>query len=179
MGSMSWYVVHTYSGYENKAKLALEERVRIHELDDRIAQVLVPTEQVVEVKNGKKRQVTRKFFPGYILVNMLLDNETWHVVRNTPKITGFVGGARNPPPLPEHEVRRLLQTEEVDDEVALKPLLEYEHGERVRVSEGPFARMEGVVDEVNNTRGKLRVIVTIFGRPTSVELDFTQVEKLA
>ena len=175
---MSWYVVHTYSGYENKAKAALEERVRMHDLEDRIAQVLVPTEEVVEVKNGKKRQVTRKFFPGYILVNMVLDNETWHVVRNTPKITGFVGGSRKPPPLPDEEVRRLLQTEE-EAEVAPKPLLAYEQGERVRVSEGPFARMEGVVDEVNNTRGKLRVIVTIFGRPTSVELDFTQVEKLA
>jgi len=174
--AMAWYVVHTYSGYENKAKLALEERIRLHDLEDRIIEVLVPTEQVVEVKNGKKRQVTRKFFPGYILVNMELDNETWHLVRNTPKITGFVGGARNPPPLPQHEVDRLIQRE---PELAPKAVLNFQTEERVRVIEGPFAKMEGVIEEVNDAREKLRVIVTIFGRPTSVELDFTQVEKLS
>jgi transcriptional antiterminator NusG len=175
--ALAWYVVHTYSGYENKAKAALEERIRMYDLDDRITEVLVPTEQVMEVKNGKKRQVTRKFFPGYILVNMELDNETWHVVRNTPKITGFVGGARNPPPLPPHEVERLIQR--VPDPEAPKPVLHFQTDERVRVIEGPFAKMEGVIDEVNEAREKLRVIVTIFGRPTSVELDFTQVEKLS
>ena len=175
--ALAWYVVHTYSGYENKAKAALEERVRLHELDDRITEVLVPTEQVTEVRGGKKRQVTRKFFPGYILVQMELDNETWHVVRNTPKITGFVGGTRNPPPLPPHEVERLIKTPE--DEARPKAVLNFETQERVRVIEGPFAEMEGVVDEVNEAREKLRVIVTIFGRPTSVELDFTQVEKLS
>ena len=174
--AMAWYVVHTYSGYENKAKLALEERIRLHDLEDRIIEVLVPTEQVMEVKNGKKRLVTRKFFPGYILVNLELDNETWHLVRNTPKITGFVGGARNPPPLPQHEVDRLIQRE---PELIPKAVLNFQTEERVRVIEGPFAKMEGVIEEVNDTREKLRVIVTIFGRPTSVELDFTQVEKLS
>ena len=175
--ALAWYVVHTYSGYENKSKLALEERIRLHDLEDRIVEVLVPTEQVIEVKGGKKRQITRKFFPGYILVHMELDNETWHVVRNTPKISGFVGGARNPPPLPQHEVDRLLGLKPSDDKP--KPVLNFENDERIRVIDGPFAKMEGVVDEVNQPREKLRVIVTIFGRPTSVELDFTQVEKLA
>jgi len=175
--ALAWYVVHTYSGYENKAKLALEERVRLYDLEDRIEEVLVPTEQVMEVKGGKKRQVTRKFFPGYILVHMELDNETWHVVRNTPKISGFVGGARNPPPLPQHEVDRLLGLKPSADKP--KPVLNFETNERIRVIDGPFAKMEGVVDEVNQAREKLRVIVNLFGRPTSVELDFTQVEKLS
>ena len=176
--AVAWYVVHTYSGFENKAKAALEERIRVMELDDRILEVLVPTEEVFEVKNGQKRKVTRKFFPGYILVQMELDNETWHVVRNTPKITGFVGGTRNPPPVPEHEVRRITGRLEQEEEEGPKPVLEFERGERVRVTDGPFANMEGKVEEVSQGRGKLRVIVTIFGRPTSVELDYTQVDKL-
>ena len=175
----AWYVVHTYSGFENKAKSALEERVRALGMTERFGDVLVPTEQVVEVKGGQKRSVTRKFFPGYILVNMELDNETWHVVKNTPKITGFVGGARNPPSVPPHEVTRITRQMDQTDEAKPKPKLNFERNEEVRVVDGPFTSMKGTGEEVNQARGTVRVMVTIFGRPTSVELDFTQVEKLA
>ena len=178
--AMAWYVVHTYSGFENKSKTALEERIKLMGHENSFGDVLVPTEQVVEVRDGQKRHVTRKFFPGYILVNMDLNDETWHVVCGTPKITGFVGGNnRRPPPVPEHEVRRITRRLGGDDEGVVKPKLNFERDEEVRIMEGPFASMNGVVQEVNQTRGKLRVIVTIFGRPTSVELDFTQVEKLS
>ena len=137
------------------------------------------TEQGFEVKNGKKRAVTRKFYPGYILVHMELDNETWHVVKNTPKITGFVGGSRNPPPVPDFEIRRITNQLEEEDEAAPKPLVDFEKGEEVRVIGGAFANMKGHVEEVNAGRGKLRVMVNIFGRPTPLELDFTEVEKLS
>lgn len=177
--AMAWYVVHTFSGFENKAKQALEQRVKALGCEDRFGEVLVPTEQVVEVKGGQKRSVTRKFFPGYILVNMHLDNETWHVVRNTPKITGFVGNARNPPAVSPAEVARITRRMDQGDDNKPKPKVNFERGEEVRVVDGPFATMKGTVEEVNEARGKLRVMVTIFGRPTSVELDFTQVEKLS
>ncbi len=176
--AMAWYVVHTYSGYEQKAKLALENRIRQHGVEHKFGRILVPTEQAVEVRNGKKREVTRKFYPGYILVEMELDNETWHVVRHTPKVTGFVGGARNPPPVPEHEIRRITRRFEEDvEEEAPRPVIDFERGERVRVLGGAFANITGVVEEVNPSRGKLRVMVQIFGRETPLELDFTEVEK--
>ncbi len=174
---MAWYVVHTYSGFENKAKQALEERVKLYGLSPRFGQVLVPTEEVVEVKNGQKKTTTRKFFPGYILVEMEMDNQTWHVVKETPKVTGFVGAGRRPPPMPDEEVRRItsrLGGEEQKPKLAVS----FERGEGVRVVDGPLAPVVGKVEEVNATRGRLRVTVTIFGRPTSVELDFTQVEKV-
>lgn len=174
--AMRWYVVHTYSGFENKAKQALEERVRAMGLQERVSEVLVPTEQVVEVRGGQKRLTTRKFFPGYLLVQMELDNETWHVVKDTPKITGFVGNMRNPPPVPDDEVRRITD-KMTEGESTPKPVMHFERGEEIRVVDGPFASMKGEVEEVNPTRGKLRVLVSIFGRPTSVELDYSQVEK--
>ncbi len=177
--AMAWYVVHCYSGYEQKAKTALEQRIDTLGCADRFEEVLVPTEQGFEVKNGKKRAVTRKFYPGYILVHMELDNETWHVVKNTPKITGFVGGSRNPPPVPDFEIRRITNQLEEEDEAAPKPLVDFEKGEEVRVVGGAFANMKGHVEEVNAGRGKLRVMVNIFGRPTPLELDFTEVEKLS
>ncbi len=177
--AMAWYVVHCYSGYEQKAKTALEQRIDTLGCIDRFGEVLVPTEQGFEVKNGKKRAVTRKFYPGYILVQMELDNETWHVVKNTPKITGFVGGSRNPPPVPDFEIRRITNQLEEEDEAAPKPLVDFEKGEEVRVIGGAFANMKGHVEEVNAGRGKLRVMVNIFGRPTPLELDFTEVEKLS
>ncbi len=172
-----WYVVHTYSGFENKAKLALEDRIRRSGLQDRFGEVLVPTEKVVEVKDGQKRTTTRKVYPGYMFVQMEIDNATWHLVKETPKVTGFIGGARNPPPIPEEEVRRITHQGE-DAEEAPRPVIEFERGEQVRIIDGPFASMTGKVEEVNEARAKLRVYVTIFGRPTSVELDFTQVERL-
>jgi transcriptional antiterminator NusG len=179
--AMAWYVVHTYSGYESKAKKALEERIKQLDFEDRFGDILVPKEDVVEVKGGQKRSVSRKFFPGYMLVQMELDNQTWHVVRNTPKVTGFVGGNnRKPPPVPEVEVQRIIRRMGLDqDEAAPKPKLNFERNEEVRIMEGAFATMNGVVEEVNQARGKLRVMVNLFGRPTSVELDFTQVEKLS
>ncbi len=177
----SWYVVHTYSGYELKAKAALEQRIQSLGATEAFGQVLVPTEEGVEVRNGKKRNVTRKFYPGYLLVEMELNNETWHVVKNTPKVTGFVGGSRNPPPVPKEEMLRitnrfLAPAEEV--EAAPRPMVQFEMGEEVRVIGGAFANMKGTVEEVNEGRGKLKVTVNIFGRPTPLELDFTEVEKL-
>ena len=176
---LGWYVVHTYSGYENKARLALEERIRSLGLEDLFGEILVPEEQVVErTKTGKTRNVSRRFFPGYMLVQMAMDKRALHVVRDTPKVTGFVGGgnSRTPPRVPEHEVRRLLGQIEQGTPVA-KPKLDFERGEAVRVIEGPFANFNGTVDEVRPEKGKLRVMVSIFGRPTPVELDFMQVQK--
>ncbi len=174
----AWYVVHTYSGYENKARLALEERIRSMGKEDDFAEILVPEEQVVErTKTGKTRQASKRFYPGYILVNMRLDNETWHVVKNTPKVTGFVGGnTRNPPKVPQREVERILGLME-EGSAEVKPKMEFEKGEPVRVTEGPFANFNGVVDEVRPEKGKVRVMVSIFGRATPVELDFLQVQK--
>lgn len=175
--SKAWYVVHTYSCFENKAKQALEERIKLYGLGPRFGQVLVPTEEVVEVKNGQKKTTTRKFFPGYILVEMEMDNQTWHVVKETPKVTGFVGQGRNPPPMREEEVKRItarIGGEEQKPKLAVN----FERGEEVRVVDGPLAPVVGKVEEVNSARGRLRVTVTIFGRPTSVELDFTQIEKV-
>jgi transcriptional antiterminator NusG len=174
--ALRWYVVHTYSGFENRAKEALEERIRALDLRSRIAEVLVATEQVVEVRGGQKRITTRKFFPGYLLVRMELDNETWHVVKNTPKVTGFVGDMRNPPPVTDDEVARVTDRMTAGD-ASLKPVLQFERGEEVRVTDGPFASMMGSVEEVIPARGKLRVLVSMFGRATAVELDFAQVEK--
>lgn len=176
--AMAWYVVHTYSGFENKAKQALEERIKLFDLAPKFGRVLVPTEEVVEVKNGQKRTTTRKFFPGYILVEMEMDNQSWHVVKETPKVTGFVGATRNPPPIPEQEVRRVMGQLE-GEEQRPKLALTFERGEEVRVVEGPLAPVVGKVEEVNVARARVRVTVTIFGRPTSVELDFSQVEKVS
>lgn len=175
---MHWYVVHTYSGYENKAKLALEDAIRRHSLELRFGEVLVPTEKVVEVKDGQKKTTTRKIYPGYMFVQMLVDNETWHVVTSTPKVTGFIGGSRNPPAMSDDEVNRIINRDLVEDEANPKAVVHFERGEEVRIIDGPFSTMVGKVEEVNQTRAKLRVMVSIFGRPTSVELDFTQVERL-
>jgi transcriptional antiterminator NusG len=173
--SMSWYVVNTYSGYENKAKAALEDAIQRAQLGHRFGEVLVPTEQVTEVRDGKKKTTTRKIYPGYMFVQMEIDQATTHIVRSTPKVTGFIGNSRNPPPIPEDEVRRITNQVE-EEEVGPTVVVNFERGEEVRVIDGPFASMMGRVEEVNAARAKLRVMVSIFGRPTSVELDFTQVE---
>jgi len=172
---MRWYAVHTLSGSEDKAMKALEQRIQQYDLGDRFARVLVPSETVVDPKT--KRKVTRRFYPGYMLVEMELDNETWHLVKNTPKVTGFVGGARNPPPVPEAEVARI--TSMLSDDEEPKPVLDFEVGEEVRLTEGRYASMRGTIEEVNETRGKLRVVINMFGRPVPTELSFHQVEKLA
>ncbi len=173
---MQWYVVHTYSGFENKAKEALEERVKLYKLEERFGEMLIPSEEVVELVGGKRKVSQRKFFPGYMLVRMVLNDETFHLVKNTPKITGFVGGGRNPPPVPDEEAERLTKMM-TDDTLRPKPKDKYERGEVVRVVDGPFRGFNGVVDEVKPEKGKVKVLVSIFGRQTPVELDFVQIEK--
>lgn len=174
--SMNWYIVHVYSGFEAKVKIALEERIKQSGMPDKFGEILIPSETVVEMKKGEKKSKNKKFFPGYIFVKMDLDNETWHVVKGTPKVSGFVGDSTNPPSVPEDEVMRITQQIK---EGRLKPKLEieYEKGESVRVKEGPFANFTGVVDEVNPDKGRIKVLVSIFGRSTPIDLEFGQVEK--
>jgi transcriptional antiterminator NusG len=176
-----WYVVHTYSGYEGKAKAALEERIRAYskgkpELEAKFGEILVPQETVVEMVKGQKRTSSRKFFPGYILVNMELDDETWHIVKETPKVTGFVGGPHHPSTISDEEVR-VITNQMAEGAVKPRPKIQFEQGESVRVVDGPFSNFTGIVEEVRPDKGKLRVLVSIFGRATPVELEFTQVEK--
>jgi len=175
--AMKWYVVHTYSGYEQKAKAALEERIKFLHTEHKMGQVLVPIERVQELGKGGQRKISsRKFFPGYIFVQMLLDEETWHVVKNTPKITGFVGHATEPPEVPESEVREITQQME-EGALRPKPKVLFEIGEAIKVVDGPFQDFNGTVEEVKPEKGKVRVLISIFGRATPVELDFVQVEK--
>jgi transcription termination/antitermination protein NusG len=172
-----WYIIHTYSGYEAKAKKSLLERAQLAGKEDMFDEILIPEETVVAVVKGKKRTSKRKFFPGYIIVRMELTEETWHVVKDTPRITGFVGGADDKPtPISDEEVERMTQRmkEGVDRE---KPKIEFEQGETVRVISGPFANFSGVVDDVRPEKEKLRVMVQVFGRATPVELEYTQVER--
>jgi transcriptional antiterminator NusG len=171
-----WYGVHTYSGFENKVKLNLEERIRALGVEEFFGEVLIPSETVVELKNGERKTSTRKFFPGYILVQMELNNETWHVVKDTPKVTGFVGGGIAPPAIPDEEVAKITQRMEEGVERP-KPKVAFEVGETVRVIDGPFLNFTGVVEDVKPDKGKLKVMVSIFGRVTPVELEFIQVEK--
>jgi transcription termination/antitermination protein NusG len=173
--AMHWYVVHTYSGYEQKAKKALDERIKQHSVEHLFEEVLVPEEQVVEVKKGVKKSSKRQFFPGYMLVRMELNETTWHIVKGTPKVTGFVGGSLKPPIVPDAEIARLTNQIE-EGTLKPKPKIEFEKGENVKVISGPFNTFAGIVDEVYEGKGKLRVMVSIFGRSTPIELDFTQVE---
>lgn len=174
---MRWYVVHAYSGMEKAAERNIVERINRAGMQHKFGRILVPTEEVVEVKNGQKRTTERKFFPGYVLVEMVMDDETWHLVKHTNKVTGFVGGARNrPAPISEEDVQKIVnQMQEGTDKPRHK--VEFMVGEYVRVKEGPFTDFNGTVEEVNYEKNKLRVSVTIFGRATPVELDFAQVEK--
>ena len=172
-----WFIVHTYSGFEAKVKESLEQRAEAMDMAEVIEEVLIPTEEVVEVREGKKTRSTRKFFPGYVLVKMAMSDEAWHVVRNTPKVTGFVGTGNRPVPLTEAEVARIVTQISVAAEKP-KPKLEFGIGESVRIVDGPFSNFTGQVEEVNEDRSTLKVMVTIFGRATPVELEFLQVEKL-
>ncbi|MEW5746979.1 MAG: transcription termination/antitermination protein NusG [Nitrospirota bacterium] len=172
--SKSWYVVHTYSGYEEKVKVSIEEKVKLKGLEEKISRILIPTEKVVELKGKRKKESDKKFYPGYILVEMELDDETWHLIKNTMRVTGFVGGTR-PVPLPEEEVEVILQQLERGPAPVVKS--QYEKGENVRITDGPFSNFVGYVDEVDMDHGRLRVMVSIFGRQTPVELAFSQVEK--
>ena len=171
-----WYIVHTYSGQEQRAKQSLLERARSFEREDYFDEVLIPEESVVEMVKGQKRTSKRKFFPGYILVRMDLNDETWHIVKGTPKVTGFVGGGERPPPISDEEVARMTQRIK-EGAVKPKPKIEFEENENVRVISGPFANFSGFVDEVLEDKEKLRVMVQVFGRATPVVLDYTNVEK--
>lgn len=174
----NWYVVHTYSGYENKVKANLEKRVESMGMADKIFRVVVPEEEETEIKNGKKKVVKRKVFPGYVLVEIVMTDDSWYVVRNTPGVTGFVGSAGSgskPTPLLPEEVTVLLKRMGVDEK---RVDVDYEIGETVRVKEGPFANFTGSVEEMDKNHAKLKVLVNMFGRDTPVELDFTQIEKL-
>jgi len=176
--AMRWYVVHAYSGFEKSVQRALEERIRRAGMEASFGRILVPTEEVVEMRGGQKNISERKFFPGYVLVEMVMDDETWHLVKHTNKVTGFVGGARNrPAPISEAEVMKIVdQMQEGVDRP--RPKVQWTVGELVRVKEGPFTDFNGAVEEVNYEKSKVRVSVTIFGRATPVELDFSQVEKV-
>lgn len=174
---MEWYVIHTYSGYENKAKAALEERIRSMKKADFFSEVIVPEENVIELVKGQKRTTKRRFFPGYILVKMILNNETWHIVKETPKITGFVGDKVKPVPVPQSEVEKMTNRM-AEGAKKPRPRISFREGENVRVVDGPFSNFNGVVEEVNQDKGKVKVLVSIFGRATPVELDFIQVEKI-
>jgi len=170
-----WYVIHTYSGYENKVKTNLEHRINSMDMGDKIFQVLVPTEEEIEIKNGKRHPVEKKVFPGYVLVEMIMGDDSWYVVRNTPGVTSFVGSGNKPTELTDTEVRAILRQIKLD---APKYKVAFTKGEAVRVTDGPFTDLHGVVDEVNPERNKVKVLVSIFGRETPVELDFLQIEKL-
>ena len=175
--SMRWYVVHAYSGFEKSVQRALNERITRAEMQDRFGKILVPVEEVVEMKSGQKSISERKFFPGYVLVEMEMGDDTWHLVKNTPKVTGFVGGSANrPTPISEKEVEKIMQQMQEGVEKP-RPKVLFETGEMVRVKEGPFTDFHGSVEDVNYEKNRLRVSVTIFGRATPVELEFGQVEK--
>jgi len=176
--TMRWYVVHAYSGMEKAVERNLRERVERSGMQTKFGRILVPTEEVVEMKNGKKAVTERRFFPGYVLVEMVMDDESWHLVKNTSKVTGFVGGAKNRPvPISDDEVMKIVNQMQEGTEKP-RPKVEWEVGEVVRVKEGPFTDFNGSIEEVNYDKNKLRVSVTIFGRATPVELDFHQVEKV-
>ncbi|MDY0186342.1 MAG: transcription termination/antitermination protein NusG [Syntrophus sp. (in: bacteria)] len=172
--AFKWYVVHTYSGFESKVKQSLQERIEAADMQSRFSDILIPEEDVVELVSGTKKTSKRKFFPGYILVKMELDDDTWHLVKDTPKVTGFIGSREKPSPIPDRDVE-LLKTRIDEGTLKPKPKFKFEVGDHVTIVDGPFTNFDGVIDEVKAEKGKLRVIVSIFGRPTPVELDFIQV----
>ncbi len=175
--SMQWYIIHTYSGFEQKVRDSLRTRAEAFGFADRLGEVLIPTEEVVEMRNGKKVTTKRMLYPGYVLVQMAMDETLWHAVKDTPRVTGFVGGGKDPVPLTADEVNGVLYRQTASAERP-RPKLNFEKGETVRITEGPFANFTGKVDEINPERDTLRVMVTIFGRSTPVELDFLQVTKV-
>jgi len=177
VSTKQWFIVHTYSGFEKKVKQSLEQRVKAYGLVDDIGEVLIPTEDVIEMRGGRKVVSSKRFFPGYLLVEMTMSDEAWHVVKNTPKVTGFVGAGAKPTPLTREEVDQILMQVTQAAEKP-KPKYSFEKGDQVRINEGPFTNFNGVVDDVNSEKSTLKVMVTIFGRSTPVELDFLQVEKL-
>jgi len=175
--SMRWYIIHTYSGFESRVKESLRQRADAMGMGDAIGEILIPTEEVVEMRDGRKVVSSKKFFPGYILVNMTMSDDAWHMVKNTPKVTGFVGTGVKATPLSQEEVDRIINQVTTSAEKP-KPKFVYKEGESVRIVDGPFSNFSGTVEEVNHDRNTLKIMVTIFGRSTPVELDFLQVEKI-
>ncbi len=176
IGAKDWYVIHVYSGFENKVKLSLEERFAHSGLTDKLGKIIIPTEEVVEIRGGKKKISSRKFYPGYVLISVDMDQDIWYLIKNTPKVTGFPGGA-TPAPLTATEIKDVM--DQIKGEAkAPKPKFIFEKGENVRVIEGPFMNFNGVVEEVNPDKGKVKVMVSIFGRSTPVELEFPQIERV-
>src|SRR3954470_4239386 len=177
MSGKKWFVVHAYSGFEKSVQRALIERIRRSELSEQFGQILVPVEEVVEMKNGAKAISERKFFPGYVLVEMELTDDTWHLVRSTPKVTGFVGSGNKPVALSSDQVDEIVRNMEAGGEKP-KPKSVFQRGDKVRVIDGPFVNFQGTVEDMNPERGRMKVVVPVFGRPTSVELEYYQVERL-
>ncbi len=175
--SLKWYIIHVYSGFESKVKMALEERIATSAHPEKFGEVLVPTEQIVELVKGKRKESSRKFYPGYILVRLELDDETWHIVNDTAKVSGFLGGREKPTSISDEEAEQILGRMEAG-KLKPKPKFFFEPGDEIRVIDGPFKSFNGIVDEVNPEKGKIRVLVRIFGRSTPVELEFVQVAKL-
>jgi transcriptional antiterminator NusG len=171
---VQWYVIHAYSGHEEKVKKNLEKRIESMDMQDKILEVFVPMEDEIEIKDGKRRHVQKRIFPGYVLVKMIMSDESWYVVRNTPGVTSFVGSGNKPVPLQEYELRSILKQVKQEPQIRV----EFQVGESVRVVDGPFADFLGKVDEINAEKGKLKVLVNMFGRETPVELDLLQVEKV-
>ena len=171
----SWFVIHTYSGYEERVRKNLEQRVKFMDSGDEVSQVIIPTEEEIEVKSGQRRSVSKKILPGYILIQMKMSDQSWNIVRNTPGVTGFVGGGSKPVPLQEEEVNQILKQMAAE---APRVKVGFRSGQSVRVTDGPFIDFVGVVDEISPDKGKVKVLLSLFGRETPVELDFLQVEKL-
>ena len=175
--SLKWYVVHVYSGHEQKVKIALEEKIQASKYPEKFGEILIPTENVVELVNGKKKESTRKFYPGYILVKMHLDNDTWHIVNSTQKVTGFLGGKNKPAPISDKEAKNIVEKMQQGKEKP-QPKYFFELGDEVRVVDGPFSNFNGTVEDVSPDKEKVKVLVSIFGRATPVELNFIQVSKI-
>jgi transcriptional antiterminator NusG len=175
--SQKWYIIHTYSGFEQKVKSAILERAKARGLEELVGEVLIPTETVEEMIKGERRLTARKFYPGYVLVKMELTDDTWHLVKDTPKVTGFVGSKDEPVAIPEEEAAKIIAQMQ-EGVLRPKPKIKFETGDKVQVSDGPFTNFTGVVDEVRPDRGRVRVMISVFGRPTPVELEFTQLEKI-
>ncbi len=175
--NFKWYIIHAYSGFERKVRESLESRIRAYNLENKIGRIMIPTEPVTELRNGKKYTIERVFLPGYVLVEMDLDNDLWHVIKNTPRVTGFLGTGDSPVALSEAEVSSIIFRSDVSkDKPQMK--VKFEKGEMVRINEGPFANFTGVVDDVNEDKQTLKVMVTIFGRSTPVEIEFSKVDKM-
>ncbi len=175
--ALKWYIIHTHSGFEQKVRGAILERAKARGLEEFVAMVLVPMETVEEKVKGERKLSTRKFYPGYVLVQMELNDDTWHLVKDTPKVTGFVGSKEEPSAIPEEDAAKIIAQMQ-EGVLRPKPKIKFETGDKVQVTDGPFANFTGVVDEVRPDRGRVRVMISVFGRPTPVELEFTQLEKL-